>query len=219
MRLVERGRSSRLRPTRSHHTLFAQSTMSASPAAGGASAAGIRAPVTAAPTGTAAPTASAAHTGTPAAVGPTTPPAAQEEVAASSDYAAPNTGNEKTNARLEANFVSTQRLRVGQIQRTEYTRQINQLGLKNVKESYKTKGWVEGNAPYVLVPREQLPSGRDTVFSAALLSSLKVFCLDGNHRVQALLDLEGADFEIACRLYLHFDCDETVNSLARSEFK
>ena len=96
---------------------------------------------------------------------------------------------------------------------------INQRGLKKVKESYKTKGWVEGNAPYVLVPREQLPSGRDTVFSAALLSSFKVFCLDGNHRVQALLDLEGADFEIACRLYLHFDCDETVNSLARSEFK
>ncbi|CAN0200473.1 unnamed protein product, partial [Ascophyllum nodosum] len=27
---------------------------------------------------------------------------------------------------------------------------------------------------------------------------------------------EGAEFSVDCRLYLHFDCAETINALARS---
>ena len=42
--------------------------------------------------------------------------------------------------------------------------------------------------------------------------------MDGNHRIQALLELEGAEFSVDCRLYLHFDCAETINALARSEY-
>ena len=77
---------------------------------------------------------------------------------------------------------------------------------------------MNSNTPYVLVPREQLPSGKDTVFSTELLGTLTVYCLDGNHRIQALLELEGAEFSVDCRLYLHFDCAETINALARSEY-
>ena len=106
----------------------------------------------------------------------------------------------------------------GQVKSTEFTRQINARGLNKVKLSIKTKGWVNSNTPYVLVPREQLPSGKDTVFSTELLGTLTVYCLDGNHRIHALLELEGAEFSVDCRLYLHFDCAETINALARSEY-
>ena len=44
------------------------------------------------------------------------------------------------------------------------------------------------------------------MFSTELLGTLTVYCLDGNHRIQALLELEGAEFSVDCRLYLHFDC-------------
>ena len=78
---------------------------------------------------------------------------------------------------------------------------------------------MNSNTPYVLVPREQLPSGKDTVFSPELLGTLlTVYCLDGNYRIQALLELEGAEFSVECRPYLHFDCAETINALARSEY-
>ena len=122
------------------------------------------------------------------------------------------------NQLLDANYLGVHTLAVGQVKSTEFTRQINARGLNKVKLSIKTKGWVNSNTPYVLVPREQLPSGKDTVFSTELLGTLTVYCLDGNHRIQALLELEGAEFSVDCRLYLHFDCAETINALARSEY-
>ena len=122
------------------------------------------------------------------------------------------------NQLLDANYLGVHTLAVGQVKSTEFTRQINARGWNKVKLSIKTKGWVNSNTPYVLVPREQLPSGKDTVFSTELLGTLTVYCLDGNHRIQALLELEGAEFSVDCRLYLHFDCAETINALARSEY-
>ena len=122
------------------------------------------------------------------------------------------------NQLLDANYLGVHTLAVGQVKSTKFTRQINARGLNKVKLSIKTKGWVNSNTPYVLVPREQLPSGKDTVFSTELLGTLTVYCLDGNHRIQALLELEGAEFSVDCRLYLHFDCAETINALARSEY-
>lgn len=71
-----------------------------------------------------------------------------------------HTGPAGANELLDKSFVSCQVLMVGQIQQTEYTRQVNQRGLANVKSSYAARGWVEGNIPYVLVPREQLPDGK-----------------------------------------------------------
>ena len=127
-------------------------------------------------------------------------------------------GSAKMNQLLDANYLGVHTLAVGQVKTTEFTRQINDRGLNKVKLSIKTKGWVNSNTPYVLVPREQLPSGKDTVFSPDLLRTLTVCCLDGNHRIQALLELEGAEFSVECRLYLHFDCAETINALARSEY-
>ena len=127
-------------------------------------------------------------------------------------------GSAKMNQLLDANYLGVHTLAVGQVKSTEFTRQINARGLNKVKLSIKTKGWVNRNTPYVLVPREQLPSGKDTVFSTELLGTLTVYCLDGNHRIQALLELEGAEFSVDCRLYLHFDCAETINALARSEY-
>ena len=127
-------------------------------------------------------------------------------------------GSAKMNQLLDANYLGVHTLAVGQVKSTEFTRQINARGLNKVKLSIKTKGWVNSNTPYVLVPREQLPSGKDTVFSTELLGTLTVYCLDGNHRIQALLELEGAEFSVDCRLYLHFDCAETINALARSEY-
>ena len=116
-----------------------------------------------------------------------------------------------------ANYLGVHTLAVCQVKATEFTRQINARGLNKVKLSIKTKGWVNRNTPYVLVPREQLPSGI-YVFSLDLLRTLTVYCLDGNHRIQALLELEGAEFSVECRLYLHFDYAETINALARSEY-
>ena len=127
-------------------------------------------------------------------------------------------GSSKMNQLLDANYLGVHTLSVGQVKSTEFTRQINARGLNKVKLSIKTKGWVNSNTPYVLVPREQLPSGKDTVFSTELLGTLTVYCLDGNHPIQALLELEGAEFSVDCRLYLHFDCAETINALARSEY-
>ena len=127
-------------------------------------------------------------------------------------------GSAKMNQLLDANYLGVHALAVGQVKATEFTRQINAGGLNKVKLSIKTKRWVNSNTPYVLLPREQLPSGKDTVFSADLLQTLTVYCLDGNHRIQALLELEGAGFSVECRLYLHFDCAETINALARSEY-
>ena len=127
-------------------------------------------------------------------------------------------GSAKMNQLLDANYLGVHTLAVGQVKSTEFTRQINARGLNKVKLSIKTKGWVNSNTPYVLVPREQLPSGKDTVFSTELLGTLTVYCLDGNNRIQALLELEGAEFSVDCRLYLHFDCAETINALARSEY-
>ena len=79
---------------------------------------------------------------------------------------------------LDANYLGVHALAVGQVKATEFTRQINARGLNKVKLSIKTKGGVNSNTPYVLVPREQLPSGKDTVFSADLLQTLTVYCLD-----------------------------------------
>ena len=127
-------------------------------------------------------------------------------------------GSAKMNQLLDANYLGVHTLAVGQVKSTELTWQINARGLNKVKLSIKTKGWVNSNTPYVLVPREQLPSGKDTVFSTELLGTLTIYCLDGNHRIQALLELEGAEFSVDCRLYLHFDCAETIKALARSEY-
>ena len=127
-------------------------------------------------------------------------------------------GSAKINQLLDANCLGVHALAVGQVKATEFTRQINARGLNKVKLSIKTKGWVNSNTPYVLVLREQPPSGKDAVFSPDLLQTLTVYCLDGNHRIQALLELEGAGFSVECRLYLHFDCAQTINALARSEY-
>ena len=64
------------------------------------------------------------------------------------------------NQLLDANYLGVHTLAVGQVKSTEFTRQINARGLNKVKLSIKTKGWVNSNTPYVLVPREQLPSGK-----------------------------------------------------------
>lgn len=140
-------------------------------------------------------------------------PAAQPSAPAPS----PEGSNERTKELLAANYLGVHELAVNQVQRTEFTRQLNALGLQKVKESYDRRGWIDAHTPYVLVPREQLPSGKDTIFSREVLRDLKVFCLDGNHRMKVLLDTEGPSFRIQCRLYLHFDCPEIVNALARSK--
>lgn len=127
-----------------------------------------------------------------------------------------STGN--MNQVLQTNFLGVHKLKVKQIQNTEYTRQLSKVGVKRVTESIQARGWISANAPYVLVPREQLPEGRETVWSSEVLASLQVFCLDGNHRLRALFDLYGPDFEVDARLYMHFDCAIMVNALARSKF-
>ena len=127
-----------------------------------------------------------------------------------------STGN--MNQVLQTNFLGVHKLKVKQIQNTEYTRQLSKVGVKRVTESIQARGWISANAPYALVPREQLPEGKETVWSSEVLASLKVFCLDGNHRLRALFDLYGPDFEVDARLYMHFDCAIMVNALARSEF-
>ena len=121
------------------------------------------------------------------------------------------------NRLLESNYVGVHKLAVHQVQGTEFTRQINARGLKKVKSSISAKGWISSNTPYVFVPREQLPSGKETVFSPDLVKTLTVFILDGNHRLQALLELYGPDFLVECRMFLHFDCARTINALARSK--
>ncbi|CAN0535988.1 unnamed protein product, partial [Ectocarpus sp. 12 AP-2014] len=126
---------------------------------------------------------------------------------------AATTGN--MNQVLETNYLGIHKLKVKQIQNTEYTRQLSKVGVKAVKESIEARGWISANAPYVLVPRESLPEGKDTVWSSDVLSSLQVFCLDGNHRLRALSMLFGDEYEIDVRLYLHFDDDIMVNALAR----
>lgn len=113
-------------------------------------------------------------------------------------------GSAKMNQLLDANYLGVHTLAVGQVKSTEFTRQINARGLNKVKLSIKTKGWVNSNTPYVLVPHEQLPSGKDTVFSPELLGKLTVYCLDGNHRIQALLELEGAEFSVDGRTVSSF---------------
>lgn len=118
---------------------------------------------------------------------------------------------------LGRNFLGVFKLAVNQIKVTEFTRKINALGLKKVKKSIMDVGWIKGNSLYVLVPREQLLFGKETVFTAEILKTLDVLCLDGNHRLQALRDIKGQDFEVDCRLYLHYDCAETTTALARSE--
>ena len=135
----------------------------------------------------------------------------------SSDGVTPEAGRDM-NRVLESNYLGIHKLRVGQIQNTEYTRQLSKVGLKAVKDSIEARGWISANAPYVLVPREQLPEGRQTCWSADVLSSLKVLCLDGNHRLSALRILYGDEYELEVRLYLHFDDDIMVNALARSEY-
>lgn len=118
---------------------------------------------------------------------------------------------------LESNFVGIHKLKVKQIQTTEYTRQVSKTGVTRVEDSIKARGWIAANAPYVLVPREQLPDGKQTVWSSDVLSNLNVFCLDGNHRLRALSTLYGAEYELDVRLYLHFDDDVMLTALARSE--
>ena len=121
------------------------------------------------------------------------------------------------NSLLDTNFLGIHPLAVHQVQPTEFTRQINARGLKKVRDSIVAKGWVASNTPYVLIPLEQLPEGKQTVFSIDLLKTLTAYTLDGNHRFKALRELEGPDFMVECRLYLHFDCARTINALARSE--
>ena len=128
-----------------------------------------------------------------------------------------HSGPEKMNRLLDANYLGVHKLRVGQIRPTEFTRQLNARGFKKVRASIIEQGWVSSNTPYVLIPREQLPEGKQTVFSTELLKTLTAYTLDGNHRIKCLLDLEGPDFVVECRLYLHFDCARTINTLARSE--
>lgn len=123
----------------------------------------------------------------------------------------------KMNALLKANSLGIHKLKVGQLQGTEYTRQISKRGLTLVVDSIKNKGWCETSLPYVLVPREQLPDGRQTVWTPEVLSELRVFVLDGNHRLAALTLLHGLEFEIDCQCFLHFDDDVVINALARSE--
>lgn len=118
---------------------------------------------------------------------------------------------------LTANFLGVYKLAVKQVKTTEFTRQINTRGLRKVKDSIMDRGWDNSNTPYVLVPREQIPSGRETVFTEEVLGELVVYCLDGNHLLVALLHFFGPNFLVDCRLYIHFDCAETTNSLARSE--
>lgn len=163
----------------------------------------------AAPEGVPAPADSTGVAAAPAAAAAAIVPAAMPV-----DDADP-TGN--MNQVLETNFLGVHKLKVKQIQNTEYTRQLSRVGVKLVKESIEARGWIAANAPYVLVPREQLPDGKETVWSGDVLSSLQAFCLDGNHRLRALETLYGADFELDVRLYLHFDDDIMVNALARSE--
>lgn len=167
------------------------------------------APTTAAQTGivSAAPAAPPPH-GAPAAGTPPVP-------AIDDGVVSPKTGN--MNQVLEANFLGVHKLKVKQIKHTEYTRQLSKVGVKAVKESLEARGWISANAPYVLVPRESLPEGKETVWSSDVLSSLQVFCLDGNHRLAALSQLFGDEFELDVRLYLHFDDDLMVNALARSK--
>ncbi|CAB1105504.1 unnamed protein product [Ectocarpus sp. CCAP 1310/34] len=118
---------------------------------------------------------------------------------------------------LQANFLGVHRLKVKRIKGTEYTRQLSKVGVKSVKESIEARGWQSANSPYVLVPREQLPDGKQTVWNSDVLSSLEVYCLDGNHRLRALTIFYGGDFELECRCYLHFDDAIMVNALARND--
>lgn len=140
-------------------------------------------------------------------------PARQPSAPASSPAGSPA----RTKELLAANYLGVHELAVSQVHRTEFTRQLNALGLQKVKKSYEQRGWIDTHTPYVLLPREQLPSGKDKIFSPEVLGDLKVLCLDGNHRMRVLLDTEGPSFRIQCRLYLHFDCPKTVNALARSK--
>ena len=118
---------------------------------------------------------------------------------------------------LNKNFLGVHKLRVRQVKTTQYTRPINARGLNKLKKSISERDWGSSYTPYVLVPREQVPSGKDTVFSPEFLDTLTVFCLDGNHRIVALSQVKGPDFMVDCRLYLHFDCERTITTLALSK--
>jgi len=145
-------------------------------------------------------------------------------VAASSSPSAPPPPHvsdetpQDTRAVLQRNELGVYKLAIHQITTTEFTRQLNRAGLKTVKKSVMEKGWLEDKTPFVLVSREQVPEGKDTVFTPEVLRNLRVRVLDGNHRVTALRDIKSPDYAIDCRLYMDFASDQYVNCIAQSEF-